>query len=212
MNHKFDIYKGTGWSTCQNSIWWDFPIFRRFRKCFCWNIPQQFAGTPENWEASWYRVELTSRTLHIKYWITNLAPIKEQDGLLIVPVKIRFDETSQFSEGSANNSVTTFLSLQKLPNIGRPHDITFWRVELTNRKPQIKYWITNLANIKEQDGLHVVPVKIRFDKTYQFAAGSANVSFTRFAERSENLEFFWHQILTGKTDRSETRTSKNESW
>ena len=40
----------------------------------------------------------------------------------------KFDliETSQFSEGSANASVTTFLSgLQKLPKIGRPGDITF---------------------------------------------------------------------------------------
>ena len=35
--------------------------------------------------------------------------------------QIRFDETSQFAEGSANVSVTTFLSgLQKLPKIGRP--------------------------------------------------------------------------------------------
>ena len=142
-----------------------------------------------------------------------MAHIQEQDGLLIVPVKIRFDETSQFSEGFANISVTTFLSsLQKLPKIGRPCDTTFWRVELTSRKPHIKYWITNLAHIKEQDGLHIVPVKIRFDKTYQFAAGSANVSATRFAERFENLEEFWHQILTAKNDRSETRTSNNESW
>ena len=59
---------------------------------------------------------------------SNLTHIKGQDGLLIVPVKIRFDETSEFSEGSANVSVTTFLSgLQKLPKIGRPRDITFWR-------------------------------------------------------------------------------------
>ena len=33
-----------------------------------------------------------------------------------------------------------------------------------------------------------VPVKIRFDETYQFAAGSANVYITRFAECSENSE------------------------
>ena len=33
-----------------------------------------------------------------------------------------------------------------------------------------------------------IPVKIRFDETYQFAAGSANVYITRFAERSENSE------------------------
>ena len=54
--------------------------------------------------------------------------MKEPDGL---PVKIRLDETpgdetSEFAEGSANVSVTTFLSsLQKLPRIGRPHDIRF---------------------------------------------------------------------------------------
>ena len=36
------------------------------------------------------------------------------------------DETSQFSEGSANVSIATFLSgLQKLPKIGRPRDIRF---------------------------------------------------------------------------------------
>ena len=94
---------------------------------------------------------------------------------MIVPVKILFDETSQFSEGSANVSVKTFLSgLQKLPKIGRPRDVTFWRV-------------TNLTHIKEQDGLLIVPVKIRFDETYQFAAGSANVSVARFTERFEKF-------------------------
>ena len=34
----------------------------------------------------------------------------------------------------------------------------------------------------------VVPVKIRFDETYQCAAGSAKVSVARFAEGSENYE------------------------
>ena len=34
----------------------------------------------------------------------------------------------------------------------------------------------------------IVPVIIRFDETYQFPAGSANVSVTRFAERFENSE------------------------
>ena len=54
---------------------------------------------------------------------TNLTFIKEPDGL---PVKIRFDETSQFAAGSANVSVTTFLSgLQKLPKIGSPRDTRF---------------------------------------------------------------------------------------
>ena len=32
----------------------------------------------------------------------------------------------------------------------------------------------------------IVPAKIPFDNTYQFAAGSANVSVARFAEGSEN--------------------------
>ena len=44
------------------------------------------------------------------------------------------------------------------------------------------------GRIKEQDGLVNVPVKIRFDEIYQFAAGSANISVKRFAERSENSE------------------------
>ena len=45
---------------------------------------------------------------------------------MIVPVKIRFDETFQFSKGSANVSVATLLSsLQKLLKIQRPCDITF---------------------------------------------------------------------------------------
>ena len=49
-----------------------------------------------------------------------------QDGLLIAPIKIRFDETYQFAAGSANVSVTTFLnSLQKLLKNERPLDITF---------------------------------------------------------------------------------------
>ena len=45
-----------------------------------------------------------SETAH-QILITNLAHMKEQDDPLIVPVKIRFDETSQFSEGSANISL-----------------------------------------------------------------------------------------------------------
>ena len=42
--------------------------------------------------------------------------LRGPDGL---PVKIQSDETSEFAEGSANVSVTTFLSgLQKLPKTG----------------------------------------------------------------------------------------------
>ena len=44
-----------------------------------------------------------------------------------------------------------------------------------------------MGRIKEQDVV-IVPVKIRFDETYQFAAGSANVSVRRFAECFENSE------------------------
>ena len=63
---------------------------------------------------------------------TNLTFIKEPDGQ---PVKIRIDETSQFAEGSANVSITTFLSgLQKLPEIGRPRVISDSE---PSRKPHI---------------------------------------------------------------------------
>ena len=124
-----------------------------------------------------------------------MTHIKEQDSPLTVRVKIRFDETYQFAAGSANVSVTTFLSsLQKLLKNERPLDITF----LTGR-------------IKEQDGLVNVPVKIRFDETYQFAAGSANVFITRFAERFENSEGRLTSDIDTTTDRSEDRTSNNES-
>ena len=47
-----------------------------------------------------------------------------------------------------------------------------------------------MGGIKGQDCLLIVPVKIRFDKTYPFAAGLANVSVTRFEECFENLEVF----------------------
>ena len=43
----------------------------------------------------------------------------------------------------------------------------------------------------------IVPAKIPFDDTYRFAAGSANVSVTRFAEGSENSE----SRLTSDIDR-----------
>ena len=43
------------------------------------------------------------------------------------------------------------------------------------------------VRIKEQDCLLIVPVNIRFDETYQFAGGSANVSVTRFAGRLEKF-------------------------
>ena len=56
----------------------------------------------------------------------NFTHINGQDSLLIVPIKIRLDETYQFAAGSANVSVTTFLSsLQKLLKNERPLDITF---------------------------------------------------------------------------------------
>ena len=68
--------------------------------------------------------------------ITNLTFIKETDGL---PVRICFDETSQFSEGLANISVThSSAVLQKLPKIGKPCDITFLWVEVTGQKPHVK--------------------------------------------------------------------------
>ena len=125
-------------------------------------------------DITFWRVEQTGRKPHVKSWITNLTHIKGQD-VLIVPAKLRFDETSQFSEGSTNVSVTTFLSgLQKLPKIWRLGDITLcW-------KPHVKYWITNLTHMKEQDGLLIVTVKIRFDQAYQLAAGLANAPVTTF--------------------------------
>ena len=56
-----------------------------------------------------------------------------------------------------------------------------------------------------------VPVKIQFDETYQFAAGSANVFITRFAERSENSEGRLRSDIDTTTDGSEDRKSNNES-
>ena len=74
------------------------------------------------WRALFRRGRLSEsgRSLgHLRY-------IKERDSPLTLPVKIRFDETSQFSEVSANVSVTTFLrGLQTFPKIGKPRDITF---------------------------------------------------------------------------------------
>ena len=56
-----------------------------------------------------------------------------------------------------------------------------------------------------------VPVKIRFDETYQFAAGSANVFITRFEKGFENSEGRLTSDIGNTTDRSEDRTSRNES-
>ena len=68
-----------------------------------------------------------------------------------------------------------------------------------------------MGRIKEQDGLVNIPVKIQFDETYQFAAGSANISITRFAERSENSNGRLTSDNDTTTDRSEDRKSNNES-
>ena len=57
-----------------------------------------------------------------------------------------------------------------------------------------------------------IPVKIRFDETYQFAAGSVNVHITRFAERPENSEGRLTSDIDTTTDRSEDRKSNNESF
>ena len=68
-----------------------------------------------------------------------------------------------------------------------------------------------MGRIKEQDGLVNIPVKIRFDETYQFVAGSANVFITRFAERSENSVGRLRSDIDTTTDRSEDQKSNNES-
>ena len=52
-----------------------------------------------------------------------------------------------------------------------------------------------------------IPVKIRFDETYRFAAGSTNVFIIRFAERSENSEGRLTSDIDTTTDRSEDRKS-----
>ena len=84
----------------------------------CYKIPQRFAETFENWEALWYHI-LTGSTNRSEtaLWIMNhLFYTYKGAGWSteIVPVKIQSDEMSQFSERSANVSVTTFLSgLQK---------------------------------------------------------------------------------------------------
>ena len=64
--------------------------------------------------------------------------------------------------------------------------------------------------MKGQAGLVNIPKKIRFDETYQFAAGSANVYITRFAERSENSEGRLTSDIDTTTDKSEDRKSNNE--
>ena len=45
--------------------------------------------------------------------------------------------------------------------------------------------------------------KFDLTRTYQYSEGSANISVPTFGEHSENSEIFSHQILTGKTDKSE---------
>ena len=56
-----------------------------------------------------------------------------------------------------------------------------------------------------------IPVKIRFGEAYKFAAGSANVYITRFAERSENSEGRLTSDIDTTADKSEDRKSSNES-
>ena len=60
------------------------------------------------------------------------------------------------------------------------------------------------GRIKEQDGPVNVPVKIRFDETYQFI-------ITRSAERSENSEGRLTSDIDTTTDRSKDCKSNNES-
>ena len=67
------------------------------------------------------------------------------------------------------------------------------------------------GRIKEQDGLVNIPVKIRFNETYQFAAGSAKGFITRFSESSENSEGHLTSDIDTTIDRSEDRKSNNES-
>ena len=134
-------------------------------------------------DITFWRVELTSRKLPVKYWITNLTHIKEQDGLLIAPVKIRFDETY-------------------LPICSKcfRYNITQQFAE-TSENWEASWYHILTGGITKQDGLLIVP---RFDEIYQFAAGSANVSVTRFAERSQFSEGLLTSDIDSKTDRSET--------
>ena len=52
--------------------------------------------------------EIQERSCSHRVRVTNLTHTTEQDGLLIVPVKIQFDDTYQFSEGLENVFVTRF--------------------------------------------------------------------------------------------------------
>ena len=61
-----------------------------------------------------------------------------------------------------------------------------------------------IGRIKEQDCLLIVTVKVQLDETYQFAAGLASVSVTRFAGRLENSKGLLTSDIDSKTDRSET--------
>ena len=68
-----------------------------------------------------------------------------------------------------------------------------------------------MGRIKELDCLVIVPVKIRFDET----SNLQQVQQTFLLQGLQNVlkipKVIWHQILTGKTDRSEACKSNNES-
>ena len=56
----------------------------------------------------------------------------------------------------------------------------------------------------QDDGLLIVPAKIRFDGTSNVQKVPQMYIPQRSAETSENLEESWYHILTGITDKSET--------
>ena len=142
-------------------------------------------------------MELKGRTPYInnESLISHLF-IKEPDGL---PVKIRFNGTSQFAECSANVSVTTVLSgLQKLPKIGRPHDIRLWAVKLISQKPHVTSSVTYKGagwstHYTYQSSIwRDLTICNRCSKCFCY-----NIP-QQFTETSENWEASWYHILTGR--------------
>ena len=68
-----------------------------------------------------------------------------------------------------------------------------------------------MGRIKEQDGLVIVPAKIRFDEPINLQ----QVQQTFLLQGLQNVlkipKVVWHQILKGRTDRSEARNSNNDT-
>ena len=93
--------------------------------------------------------------------------IKEQDGLVNIAVKIRFDETYQFTADSANVYITRFAERSENSEGRLKSDIDTTTDKSEDRKSNNESLVKRIQ--RDRISLTVLPVKVSLDEISQFS-------------------------------------------